>query len=180
MYKIVVFYHQRDRRTKRFAVADTRQYLDRIGLDLHPAAASITLLTEPKLTVNGGDINRQACGNAFDDSYKRLSVRFARGCEFEMHCKILTQSRKVAETQRRKNGLLYVQATGPLCVDRTPSEYDQSYTCDDQQTADTGLRRKRFAQDNPADYYRYQRCNERDHHRFGRFDSTQKPIIKPK
>jgi hypothetical protein len=62
MNKIVVFDHQRDRRTERFAVSNARQYLDRVRLDLHPAAASIALLTPPEFMVDGSDIDIKSGG----------------------------------------------------------------------------------------------------------------------
>ena len=57
---------------------------------------------------------------------------------------------------------------------------DQSDARDDQQAADKSLRRQRFAEEYAPDNDGEQWCYERDHHRLGRFDSTQEPIVKPK
>ena len=88
MDKIVILDHQRDRRAERFAVPNPRQDLDRIGLDLHPPAAAIALLPPPELVIYCIDVNRQTCRKAFDNGDQSLTVRFACGCEFEVHKKI--------------------------------------------------------------------------------------------
>ena len=79
-------------------MANARQYLDRVGLDLHPPAASVALLTPPKLVVDGGDIDGQTGGNAFDNGDEGLAVRFACCCELKEHKMDFT-----AKSQRRRS-----------------------------------------------------------------------------
>ena len=97
MDEIFVFDCQSDRRTERLAVPDAGQYLNRVGLDLHPTTASIALLTPPKLVVYRIDIDGEPRWNALNDGDESLAVRFARCCESKKHIGYFT-----AETLRRR------------------------------------------------------------------------------
>src|SRR5215213_561465 len=58
--------------------------------------------------------------------------------------------------------------------------HNKADTGDDQETADERLCRQSLSEYHTADKNCDQRSYERYHHCLGRFDSTQKPIIKPK
>ena len=83
--EIAVLDRESDRRTERLAVTHAGDDLDRVGLDLHPPAAAVTLLPPPKLVVDGVNIDRQTRRKALDNGYEGFAVRFACGCEFEVH-----------------------------------------------------------------------------------------------
>ena len=70
---------QRDRAADRFAVAHAGENLRAVGFDRHPPAASITALAAPQLCGERVEVDREPCGNAFEDGDERLAVRFAGG-----------------------------------------------------------------------------------------------------
>ena len=85
MHEIAVFDHQGDRRAERAAVTHAREKLDPVGLDLHPAAAPVALLPAPEFVIDLLGVDLHAGRQAFDDRDECLAVRFAGGCESELH-----------------------------------------------------------------------------------------------
>ena len=69
---------QRDRAAERAAVADPRADLDRVLLDLHPAAAAVTELAPRHVAVERLAVDLEPRGQALDDRDQPGAVRFAR------------------------------------------------------------------------------------------------------
>src|SRR5688572_27617791 len=109
MDKIAVLDHQSDRRAKRLSMADAGKYLNGVRLDLHPTAPAVALLPPPKLVVDRGLIDRHPGRHALDDDDKSGTVRFAGGCEFEVHTGVLP--RRHRDTEITSAGA----AKGPQC-----------------------------------------------------------------
>ena len=74
---------ERDRAAERAAVPDARADLDRVALDLHPAAAAVAELAPRHLAVDPLAGELEARGNALDDRDQPGAVRLAGGCEAE-------------------------------------------------------------------------------------------------
>ncbi len=74
---------QRDRAAEGAAVADPGADLDRVGLDLHPAAAAVAELAPRHVAVERLAIELQARRHALDDRHEPGPVRLPRGGETE-------------------------------------------------------------------------------------------------
>ena len=74
MNEVEVLDHQCDGRSERFSVTEAGEDLHLIGLDLHPTAAPVTLLTPPKFVVDLCDVDLESRGQTFDDSHECLAV----------------------------------------------------------------------------------------------------------
>ena len=75
----------RDRAAQRAAVAHARADLDRVGLDLHPAAAAMAELAAGHVAVERLTVELEARGQALDDRDQPGAVRFACCREVEVH-----------------------------------------------------------------------------------------------
>ena len=73
----------RDRAAERSAVAHAGADLDRVALDLHPAAAPVAELAAGHLAVEALAVELEARGKALDDRDQAGPVRLAGGCEAE-------------------------------------------------------------------------------------------------
>src|SRR5256885_1653916 len=81
VFKITVARQQCDGRSERLTMPHARKNFDFVLFDLHAPTAPVTLLPPPKLVIDKLKVNRQACGQAFDDGDQPFAVRFSRGCE---------------------------------------------------------------------------------------------------
>src|SRR5262249_2763473 len=78
---------ERQRRPERAAVAEAREHLDLVGLDLLPRAAAVALLAAAEVLVDGLAVEREARGKPFDDCDEGRPVRLARCGERQGHAR---------------------------------------------------------------------------------------------
>ena len=76
---------EHERRPERPAVAEAREDLDLVGLDLLPGAAPVALLAPPEVGVDRRAVEDEAGREARDDRHERGPVRLAGGRERERH-----------------------------------------------------------------------------------------------
>ena len=77
---------QRDRTAERPAVTNARDDRGAVLLDLHAAAAAVTELAAGEVVVDVVGRQCEAGRHAFDHGDQAGTVRFAGGCEAQMHC----------------------------------------------------------------------------------------------
>ena len=74
---------ERERRAERPAVAEAREHLDFVGLDLLARAAPVALLAAAEIGVDRRTVEHEPGGQAGDDGDERGPVRLARGRDVE-------------------------------------------------------------------------------------------------
>src|SRR5690606_24014147 len=72
--EVTVLDHHRDRRADRATVSNAGEKLDLVRFDLHPPAASVTLLAPPQFVVDRIFVDRHARRQSFDDHDESLSM----------------------------------------------------------------------------------------------------------
>ena len=78
---------ERERRAERAAVAEAREHLDLVGLDLLARRAAVALLAAAQVGVDRRPVEDEARRQARDDRDERRPVRLSRRCELERHAR---------------------------------------------------------------------------------------------
>ena len=68
-----------DRPANRLAAPHAGEDLGAVGLDRHPASASVAALASLQFVVDGVEVEREAGGDPFENDDERATVRFTRG-----------------------------------------------------------------------------------------------------
>ncbi len=76
---------ERQRRSERECLAETREHLDGVGLELLARAAAVAELAPPQVGVDRGAVEPEARGQAGEHGHERGSVRLSCGDEAECH-----------------------------------------------------------------------------------------------
>ena len=86
---------ERERRAERAPVAQAREHLDLVALELLAWAPAVALLPAPQVGVDLSLVEREPGGKPRDDRNECRPVRFPRGREPERHAAILRSDRCV-------------------------------------------------------------------------------------
>ena len=82
---VAIAHDERERRTESAPVAETRQHLDHVLLQLLARAAPVALLPARKVGVDRSAVEHQPGGKAGQDRHQRRPVRLTRGHESQRH-----------------------------------------------------------------------------------------------